>query len=322
MAKTKASRRKRPQTAGRGATPRRRTPPPRQRTRPVILGAAVAVIALVVVVALLVNRDGGEGERADDSAGAQPGAAAITGPDFHSLTADPVTPGRLFAGGHQNVSVSIDNGRTWSEIQALRDADAMGWGFAADAVYVSGHPGLNRSTDDARTFDRINQGLPGTDVHAFGAGQTTLYGAAAGVGVFSSTDGGTTWRTVNNDAGAAFFGRILVDADDEQHLVAADARTGPVESNDGGRTWTPLDAGIPATWVSGTNDLEQLIASGPQGAAKSTDGGANWQPLELPDGASLVELSPDGTTLLAGVHRPPSVEVYLSRDGGSTWERP
>lgn len=65
-----------------------------------------------------------------------------------------------------------------------------------------GHPGLNRSIDGARSFDRINEGLPGTDVHAFGAGATTLYGAAAGVGVFSSTDSGATWTTVSADAGA------------------------------------------------------------------------------------------------------------------------
>lgn len=54
----------------------------------------------------------------------------MIGPDFHSLTADPTTLERMFAGGHQNVSVSTDNSRTWSEIEALRDADAVGRGFA------------------------------------------------------------------------------------------------------------------------------------------------------------------------------------------------
>lgn len=29
-----------------------------------------------------------------------------------------------------------------------------------------------------------------------------------------------------------------------------------------------------------------------------------------------------GDTLIAGVHRPPRVEVHLSRDGGATWEWP
>ncbi len=231
MAKTTSNRSKRPPAPKRGATPRRSAPPLRQRPVRLVLGAAAAVIAFVVVAALVVSRDSDNPDRGD---GVQAGAAAITGADFHSLVADPTTPGRIFAGGHQNVSVSTDSGRTWSEIEALRAADAMGWGFANSSVYVSGHPGLNRSTDDTESFDRINEGLPGTDVHVFGAGPTTLYGAAAGVGVFRSTDRGATWGTVNPDAGAAFFGRILVDAHDEQHLVAADARTGPVESTDGG----------------------------------------------------------------------------------------
>jgi len=245
MAKTKSNRNRRPPAAGRRPTTARRpAPTKRPSRRPFALAAAAAA---VVAIAIAVVATLGGDDDGDDDVATPAAASAITGGDFHSLVADPTTPGRLFAGGHENVSVSTDNGRTWSEVEALRDADAMGWGFTDSAVYVSGHPGLNRSTDGAGSFERVNDGLPGTDVHAFGAGATTLYGAAAGVGVFSSTDRGATWTTVSADPGAAFFGRILVNADDEQHLVAADARTGPVESTDGGRTWAPLDAGIPAT---------------------------------------------------------------------------
>jgi len=259
MAKTTSNRKRLPPPATRRPPSARRPGPSRRPSRRPLALAALAVVAVVVLIAVLATR-GGDDDGGDDVAAPEATAAALTGGDFHSLVADPTTPGRLFAGGHENVSASTDNGRTWSEIEGLRAADAMGWGFTGDAVYVSGHPGLNRSTDAARTFDRTNDGLPGTDVHAFGAGETVLYGAAAGA--FSSVDGGATWTIVNADAGASFFGRILIDADDEQHLVAADARTGPVESLDGGRTWTPLDAGIPAARVSGTPDLEQLFASG------------------------------------------------------------
>ena len=53
----------------------------------------------------------------------------------------------------------------------------MGWAFTRDAVYVSGHPGLNRSTDGGTTFARTNDGLPDTDLHAFtppGPGSASL----------------------------------------------------------------------------------------------------------------------------------------------------
>jgi len=321
MAKAKTKKKVRPATSARSAPTRRPAPARGRRRGWLAAGVATAAIALVAVV-VMVATGGEDSEDPGVPASADGSASAVTGGDFHSLVADPTTLGRLFAGGHQSVSVSTDGGTSWREVDALRDADAMGWAFAADAVYVSGHPGLNRSTDDAGSFARINEGLPGTDLHAFGAGGDTLYGAAAGVGVFTSGDRGGTWQMASTDPSRAFFGRILVDADDEQHLVAADARSGPVESTDGGRTWRELGAGVPATWVSGSADLEQLIASGPEGAIRSTDGGVTWQLLELPDGASLVEMAPAGDALYAGVHRPPTVEVYVSRDGGATWERP
>ena len=221
-----------------------------------------------------------------------------TGAGFHSLVADPTTPGRLYVGGHQTVSVSPDGGTTWTRVSALDDADAMGWGFRAGAIFVSGHPGLNRSDDGAATFTRINDGLPGTDVHAFGAGRDVLYGSAADGGLFASTDDGATWEVRASDGTRAFFGRIVVDPDNDDHLFAPDAQrgvAGSTESTDGGRIWAVLDTGLQAaTWLSRSGDsLDLLIASGPAGAARSDDGGQTWTTLGLPAGASLDEIAPD-----------------------------
>ena len=281
-------------------------------------GAAVALLLLIVIL-VAANRGGDDSSDATPSAGAS--MAAVTGGDFHSLVADPATPGRLFAGGHQSVTASTDGGATWQEIDELRDADAMGWGITDTAIYVSGHPGLNRSTDDGQQFERINDGLPGTDLHAFGAGGGKLYGFAAGVGVFSSDDDGATW-TPRASPEASFFGRIMVDKADSDHLIAADASSGPSESTDGGATWKPIGPRLAVTWMSGTADLRTVIASGPEGAVRSNDGGRNWAELTLPDGASLVELAPDGTTLYTGIHRAPNVEIQVSNDGGETWTTP
>src|SRR5206468_8018217 len=117
-----------------------------------------------------------------------------------SLVVD-ATSGRLFVGGHLAVAVSSDGGRTWAAVRSLDAADAMGWGFEPSTVWVSGHPGLNRSDDGGRTFRRANQGLPSTDVHAFGALGDRLYAASPAVGVFASEDGGASWRVRSPDAG-------------------------------------------------------------------------------------------------------------------------
>jgi hypothetical protein len=273
----------------------------------------LVTVALLGAIILVLGRDSGG---ATDS-----GSGGFTGGDFHSMVVDPSNPRRLFVGGHQAVSVSTDGGATWTEIEELRDADAMGWAFTDDAVYVAGHPGLNRSTDDARTFERLNEGLPDTDVHAFGGTDDVLYGATPATGLFASDSRAGTWETRNEAVGRSFFGRILVGADDPDDLIAADAAAGVAASDDGGRSWQLLDSGMQAvTWVSrGGEDLETIVASGPAGASMSTDGGETWQSLAVPEGVTLIEAVAGDEVLYAGRHEGSNVSVLVSRDGGDSW---
>ena len=280
--------------------------------------AIVGGLALVVAVAITAGDDGGSAPSA-----ATPSSKGETGPDFHSMVVDPANPQRVFVGGHQRVSVSENGGRTFRPVASLDDADAMGWGFTDGAVYVSGHPGLNVSSDGGRTFARRNSGLPDTDLHAFGSGRAVLYAASPSAGVVASADGGRTWEIRSEPVGG-FFGRLVVDPADDQHVLAADAASGVVESTDGGRTWRRLASGLPsATWLSrSSQDLSLLVASGPAGAATSTDGGRTWSSL-LPRGAPLIEVSPaDPSVLLAGAHDGRAITITASRDGGKTWGRP
>ena len=246
-------------------------------------------------------------------------SVGVTGGDFHSLVADPFVAGRLYAGGHTNVAQSDDGGKTWTNVSVLDGADAMGWGIQPDAMWVSGHPGVNVSVDGGVTFARRNAGLPDTDVHAFGASGGTLYAAGPGIGLAMSTDMGESWTTVTSDAGQSFFGRILVDAADPSHLIAADVQSGVTESRDGGRTWTPLGTN-PASWVSSADGLETIYASGGPTPQRSRDRGATWETIDVPDGTTLVEAATG--ILYAGVHDGHAVAVWTSGDDGATWARP
>ncbi|HEV2071775.1 MAG TPA: hypothetical protein VGR26_18475 [Acidimicrobiales bacterium] len=307
MARTGSTNQKRQRNAGRGPAWRGRWV---SRNR--VWGRAAVV--LVAGAALVLATACGDGEAA---------SGAFVGGDLHSLVVDPTNPERLFAGGHQAVSVSHDGGATWRRVPSLDDKDAMGWGFTEDAIYVSGHPGLSRSTDGGETFTLVNEGLPDTDVHAFGAGEAVLYGASPAVGVFASDDGGTTWEVRTNEAGHAFFGRILVDPQNDQHVLAADVQSGVVKSRDGGRTWDQR-GGLPsAMWISAApGGLETLVASGGGEAMRSTDGGRSWEALSLPEGAILVEVGADPDTMYAAGLEGTAARVWVSRDGGTTWSEP
>ncbi len=293
----------------------------RRRAKIAALGAVVVVV--VVVVGFIAARalTGGD-DTTSVGAGVGSGTGGQTGGDFHSIAVDPSNPEHIFVGGHQAVSESTDGGATWSEVPTLRDADAMGWVFTTDSMYVSGHPGLTASVDGAGSFERSNDGLPDTDLHALGGTDDLLYAAGPSVGVSVRTEPDGQWEQRTAQAGQSFFGRILVDPSEPERLIAADAANGVAASGDGGRTWQPLPSGLEsAVWLSRSGpDGQTIVAAGGAGAALSSDGGTTWEQLRIPPGASLVELSPDDPdTMYAGIHDGERVRVSISHDAGGTW---
>ena len=278
-------------------------------------GIGVVILALVAIALRPEGAKVPSGRSAPDP---------VVGGDLHSLVVSPDDPDTVYIGSHQGVSVSTDGGATWETIPSLAGSDAMGWGFTDDAVLVGGHPGLSVSTDGGKTFELRNDGLPTTDVHALGAGGDTIYVGLAGAGLFASTDGGTSWEARSEQFGGAFMGRIHVDPSDDQHLLAPDMQSGALESTDGGLTWESLGGVQGAMWVSwAAGDTERIVTTGQGAAVVSRDGGGTWEPFEIPEGASIVEFSPhDPEVLYSAVLKAPEAAVYVSRNGGDSWDRP
>ena len=281
-----------------------------------LIGGAVVSAVLVGFVLVSVVRDRGSAQSTQAR-----GSGGFVGGDFHSLVADPLVAGRVFVGGHQAVSVSSDGGATWSEVPSLAGADAMGWAFDDTTMWVGGHPGLAKATLTDDTAQR-STALAGTDIHALGGDGRVLYAAGPAIGFLRSIDNAATWSTMSATSGQSFFGRILVDPRDLDHVVAADAGNGVLVSRDGGVTWEVLTA-TPSSWVSSPDGLATLYASGGEQATVSTDGGATWSSLPLPESATIVEADPTTPNrLYAGAHIGEEVRVWSSDDNGRTWEAP
>lgn len=274
--------------------------------RGVVALAALAVTAMVLLLATRGNDPGVEA----------PASAPTVGGDLHTVTS---IEDALFVGGHAEVAVSHNDGRTWQQVDSLAGADAMGWAVTPDAVLVGGHPGLFRSTDGGSTFSQVDD-LTFSDVHALGGAGRTVYLASPQAGLLVSTDGGQHWQVRNGEAGRSFMGTILVDPQDPQRLIAPDMSGGLSLSRDGGSSWKPLGGpmgAMAADW--NPTDTEEIVAVGMGGAARSTDGGATWQKLDVPQGTSAIAYAEDSDTLVAAVLSGEQAITYRSADAGLTW---
>ena len=185
---------------------------------------------------------------------------------------------------------------------------------------------------------------------------TIYYAATASGGVWKSSDGGATWKSVFDDQPVASMGSIAVALSDPNVIYAGSgeanirgnvaAGNGIYKSTDGGKTWThvwkqegqigtlvvhPLNADVAYAAVLGK-------AFGPnveRGVYRTRDGGRTWQQILKKDadtGASDVALDPATPSIVfAGLwqarRRPwellsggPGSGLYVSRDGGDSWK--
>jgi photosystem II stability/assembly factor-like uncharacterized protein len=187
----------------------------------------------------------------------------------------------------------------------------------------------------------------------------TIYVAAAGGGVWKTTDGGTTWSPLTDSQATLSMGAIALAPSNPNVIYAgtgeADNSTdcfygrGVLKSTDAGATWTLLtgNAGInefDRTAISrilidptDSNTVYVAVATsgengrvGPYGFYKSTDGGTTWtntmasviaDPMAEFTDAVLDPSHPQTIYVAVGDSTAAKAEngVYRSTDAGATW---
>jgi photosystem II stability/assembly factor-like uncharacterized protein len=276
---------------------------------------AVAVIALIVGIAVT-RSNGGAGTPSGSEATSKAGLPDT--PDYHSLMVSPTNAKSLLLGTHYGLFRSNDGGRTWVS-DALGGQDAMNLVRpGGQTVWVAGHMVLAKSVDGGRTWnDARPGGLPGLDVHGFGADPLhpqTLYAAIAGKGLYRSTDGGNSFSEVSTDVGPAVMALAIMR---DGRILAGDMQKGLMVSRDHGKTWVQsLRAQLMGLALS-PGDPKRLLAAGP-GVLLSTNAGASWKKvLDIPDGGGPVAWSMSNPKIayVVGFDR----TLYRSADSGQTW---
>lgn len=244
-----------------------------------------------------------------------------------------------------------------SRDQRWRARRACAWllGIALGAPAAAG-----ATTDPYAALAYRFIGPPGNRVSAVvgvsGDPNTYYVGAASG-GVWKSSDGGVHWKPVFDDQPAQSIGAIAVAPSDPNVVWVGTGESfirsnvslgnGVYRSTDAGRTWTHLGlerTGRIARVVVDPRDPDVAFVAalgtcyGPQqerGVYRTRDGGRTWERVLFVDehtGASDLAMDPNNPRVLFAGLWPieiktwgrtsggPGGGVYVSRDGGGTWE--
>lgn len=226
---------------------------------------------------------------------------------------------RDLASGSANLLVSANDGASWSTFAAPEGANGLLVSSDGSKLVVKGKYGENAiyvSTDGGRTWVKRNSSVPYT-AHVLMSpdGSTlvmyfehSLYNDPMAV----STDDGNTWVPKGDEyPDYVFNGGKMARRSNDGTLR---------QSTDYGMTWSTI--GSSAGPTSFSSDGKSVF----DGFRTSIDSGANW--IYLPEypindirNVVLSGISNDGKKLFATFDGTPTVPVFVSSDGGKTWQK-
>ena len=161
----------------------------------------------------------------------------------------------------------------------------------------------------------------------------TIYAAAAGGGIWKTTDQGTSWKPIGDSLAMLAVLSLAVAPSDPNILYAGTGTSGfptsigagLLKSTDGGESWSmPILADANSTSVNAISvhplNSQDLLIGTKGGGFRSTDGGANWAQVinHLGIVADLVR-DPSNPEVLYASTWSGQNHLLKSTDGGATW---
>ena len=206
----------------------------------------------------------------------------------------------LAGGASGGIWKTTNQGDSWINKSANLSNLAIAW-----LVYAPGNPDV--------MYAATGEGFGGV-------------GMVDGGGILKSTDHGETWMPLASTESNTNFinvNRIIVDPNDEDHVVAA-TNNGIYRSTNGGTSWETSYSSSSRIQDIDANPLNfnTQYAGTSQGVVlKSVDGGVTWTASSdgILGGRVELAVSPvDTGTIYASVH---DDALYRSRDGAATWKK-
>lgn len=225
---------------------------------------------------------------------------------------------------------STDGGETWEAVPlpaSVRNGEIVTAQLSPGGglLYVAGRGfGVLRSGNGGESWERLNEGLPSTDVESFAVHSEldeTLYVGLAGEGFFRSQDAGVSWRRMDDGPGGEVREVVHTHMGGSMNTGWLYAATpeGVRRAMDcfcGWRETGALPEGGARSVAFDPTQPERVYALGGEALYLSPDGGENWERAsEVPAGTSFVAVGPDGTLYAARADG----AVGRSTDAGQSW---
>jgi len=214
-------------------------------------------------------------------------------------------------------------GLTRTSLQALAVAPGGGTIFAGADDETAG--GVFRSIDGGNSWISSASGIADSRVHALAvdpATPTTVYAGSRTLGVYKSTNGGSTWTatSLNN----VFVTALAVDPATPTIVYAGTDAGGIYKTINGGTSWFAVNSGLATssvrTIVVDVNAPATIYAATSAGIYKSSNAGVTWvassSGLFDPDVNALVIDPRNSNLIFAGTN---SAGVFRSSNGGGLW---
>jgi photosystem II stability/assembly factor-like uncharacterized protein len=178
-----------------------------------------------------------------------------------SLTMDQTRPATLYAGTSGGVYKTANEASRWEQVnnglvapemvktsRALNVTSIAVDPFTPETVYAATLAGLYKTTDGAKSWQRIGESLPDQMIIAMVLDRTrrdVIY-LAGRDGVHRSEDGGATWKTINNGFATTNVRSIVQSSTDSKLFYAGTNGSGLYRSKDAGENWEAMPPVSPA----------------------------------------------------------------------------
>ena len=219
--------------------------------------------------------------------------------------------GNIYAGTWGgNIYKSSNGGQTWLKINNNMNVGFIwalnihnGYIFAATELGVFKYDGSNWTLTS----------LSNVDVHALASDNGVLYAGTWGLGVYESTDNGTTWNQMNNGLG---YNLIINALTIHSNILYAASYGGGVFKYENS-TWTKLNVGYDFVWSLASNSNGLYAGTYGDGLYRSLDNGATWTKVNNLNASFIYSIAVNLSDKIYVASW--TSGVFESTDNGNTW---